>query len=54
MAPTFNLLVLPLRFDEFDHLNSSIPDVGHVLAMRVVAEETRGTDDHIDSVYALE
>ena len=45
-------MILTLALDEVDDLDSSLGDVGHVLSVRELAEERRGTDDDIDTVDA--
>lgn len=41
-----------LGLDVFDNLDGGLDDVGDVLAVRVLAEERGGTDNHVDSVNA--
>ncbi len=42
--------VLTLALDKVDDLDGSLGDVGHILAMRELAEEGRSADDDIDTV----
>ena len=44
-----NLLALAL--DELNNLNGSVLDIGHILAVRVLPEVARGSDDDIEAVY---
>ena len=47
---TSEYLALTLALDEVDNLDGGLRDVGHILAMRELTEERRGTDDDIDTV----
>ena len=47
---TSEYLALTLALDEVDDLNGGLGDVGHVLAVRELAEERRRSNDDIDTV----